>query len=188
MRIVAGRHRGKRLKTLAGRELRPTADRVREALFNVLVHGDWPGGDPVTGTRVVDAFAGSGALGLEALSRGAAHVTFLENAAPACRLIEANARALGETAHVAVLRRDATRPGPAPAPCALAFLDPPYRSGLGTVSLEALAAAGWLTDDALCVLELARKESFPAPDGFTVIDERTYGDTRLVFLAGRSGP
>jgi 16S rRNA (guanine966-N2)-methyltransferase len=185
MRIVAGRHRGKRLKTLAGRELRPTADRVREALFNVLVHGDWPGGDSVAGTRVVDAFAGSGALGLEALSRGAAHVTFLENAAPACRLIEANARALGETAHVAVLRRDATRPGPAPAPCDLAILDPPYRSGLGGQSLEALAAAGWLADDAVCVLELARKEPFSPPPGFTIGDERTYGDTRLVFLTTR---
>ena len=187
MRVIAGKHRGRRIGTLPGAELRPTADRVREALFNILAHGDWSGGDPVAGRRVVDAFAGSGALGLEALSRGAAHATFLEHAAPACRLIEKNARALGEQANVTVLRRDAAHPGPAPAPCALALLDPPYKSGLGPEALSALAAGGWLAEHALCVLEVARAEPVEAPPpGFTLVDERTYGHTRLVFLVAEA--
>ena len=122
--------------------MRPTSDRVREALFDVLAHNAYgPGAAALPqGVRVVDAFAGSGALGFEALSRGAAHATFMETAAEALRVIRANAAAQDETGRVTIMPRDAARPGPAPAPCALVFLDPRYGSGLAAPALAALAA------------------------------------------------
>ena len=188
MRVVAGKHRGRRLAAPRGRGARPTSDRVREALFDVLAHNAYgPGGVELPrGVRVVDAFAASGALGFEALSRGASHVTFFERDARALDSIRANARALGETGAVTVVQRDATRPGPARRPCALVFLDPPYRSGLGVPALEAFAAQGWLDADAICAVELAAREAFAPPDGFEVIDERHYGGTRLVILRWRA--
>ncbi len=183
MRIVAGRHRGRRLKTLPGADIRPTADRVREALFNVLGHGRWArAGGGVAGARVVDLFAGSGALGFEALSRGAGHVTFVDQGAAACRLIEQNAETLGEGDRVMILKRDATRLGTAPVRHDLAFLDPPYRSGLAAPALEALAAAGWLAAGALAVVELAKREELSPPEGFELLDQRSYAATRVLFL------
>ncbi|MFQ5954562.1 MAG: 16S rRNA (guanine(966)-N(2))-methyltransferase RsmD [Kiloniellales bacterium] len=184
MHIVAGRHRGRRLEVPKGLAVRPTADRVREALFDVLAHNAYgPGGEALPkGARVVDAFAGSGALGFEALSRGAVHVTFLENDIEALRALRRNAAMLGEEDAVVIVARDATRPGPAEAACALAFLDPPYGSGLAAPALSQLAQAGWLMGGALCVVELATKDAFAAPAGFTPIDERRHGDTRILFL------
>ena len=184
MRIVAGRHRGRRLAAPPGRGVRPTADRVREALFDVLAHNAYgPGGDALpAGARVIDAFAGTGALGFEALSRGADHVTFLENDTAAVRALHLNAASLGETDSVAILARDATRPGPADEACALAFLDAPYRSGLAAPALAGLASMGWLAGGALAVVELATGEDFAPPESFEIIDERRYGDTRIVFL------
>ncbi|MGE0120523.1 MAG: 16S rRNA (guanine(966)-N(2))-methyltransferase RsmD [Dongiaceae bacterium] len=184
MRIVAGRHRGRRIAAPAGLEVRPTADRTREALFNILEHGlaKADGTSPLLGARVLDAFAGSGALGLEALSRGATHATFMDDHAAARSAIRANAEALGERAHVAVLPADAAAPPPVGAPCDIAFLDPPYRSGLGPQALGALAARGWLVDGAICSIEMAAGDRFAPPAGFIVLDERRYGKAKLILL------
>lgn len=178
MRIVAGRHKGRALTTPPGRDTRPTADRARESLFNVLIHGH---GIDFADLTVVDAFAGSGALGLEALSRGAARAWFIEQHRGAAEVIDANLRSLGETA-ARVLRVDATKPPRAEQACGLAFLDPPYHSGLAAPALTALKAQGWLALDALCVVEVATAEAFAAPAGFVVVEERTYGAARFVFL------
>ena len=184
MRIVGGRHRGRRLATPEGRDIRPTADRAREALFNLLAHGPYAGdaGPMPTGVDVLDAFAGTGALGFEALSRGAAHVTFLEQDAAAVRLIKENAATLKETAAVTVLQRDATQPGPAPRPHGLALLDAPYRSGLTAPALTALAADGWLAGGAVVVVELGKNEELDVPGGFTPADDRRYGAARMILL------
>lgn len=188
MRIVGGRHRGRPLTAPPGTAVRPTADRVREALFDILEHGRFAeaGGSPLPGACVLDAFAGTGALGLEALSRGAAHLTCMERDAAAIAAIRTNARRLGELARVTLLAADAADP-PAPllrgsAPCAVAFLDPPYGSGLAAPALAALAAKGWLAAAAIAVLELAKGEPFAPPAGFALADERRYGKTRLLFL------
>jgi 16S rRNA (guanine966-N2)-methyltransferase len=185
MRIVGGKHRGRRIEAPPGLDVRPTSDRAREALFNILIHGHLAidGTSPLPGARVLDAFAGSGAFGLEALSRGAAQALFIEKDAKACAAIRANAQSLGETAAIVVVPGDATNPPPCPgAPCAIAFLDPPYGKGLAAPALAALAARGWLADGALCVVEAGAIEILAAPAGFVILDERRYGKTRLVIL------
>lgn len=179
MRLVAGRHKGRRLAAPGGRVARPTADRTREALFNILAHS---GHVELDGSVVVDCFAGSGALGLEALSRGAAHATFLDSHPESLAAIRANVATLGEAERAAIVKADATRPPPARQPCTLAFLDAPYHSGLSERCLEALARQGWLAPGALCVVEVAAKETVTAPAGFMVVDDRTYGAARLVLL------
>jgi len=184
MRIVGGRHRGRRLVGPADRRIRPTADRARQALFDLLAHGPYgtEKGPAPRGQAVLDAFAGSGALGLEALSRGARQVTFLETDREALRLIVRNAASIARAGEIAVLNRDATQPGRAPLAHDLALLDPPYGSGLAASALAALAAAGWLTADAIAVTELGRDEAFEPPAGFAAVDERGYGAARLVIL------
>jgi len=184
VRIVAGRHRGRRIEAPAGLDVRPTADRARESLFNILEHGRF-GGDgtsALVGAQVLDAFAGSGALGLEALSRGALKLTCMETSAAARGAVRANAAALGETGRVTVLTADATNPPAAAAACDLVFLDPPYRSGLAAAALPALAARGWIADGAIGVVETAADEDFTPPPGFTPVDERRYGKAKLLFL------
>lgn len=184
MRIVGGRHRGRRLVTPAGLEVRPTSDRAREALFNILDHSGL-GGDgrsPLIGARVLDGFAGSGALGFEALSRGADHVVFMDTAAAALKAIRANAGALGEEARTTVVAGDACNPPPASEPCQIIFLDPPYDSGLGMIALIALRQQGWIAPGAICSVEVAGKEKFTAPEGFTDIDERRYGRAKIILL------
>ena len=188
MRIVGGRHRGRRLIAPPGDAVRPTSDRAREALFNILSHGDFAaGGLPFADANVVDAFAGTGALGLEALSRGAARAAFIETDRAALTALRRNLAALDEEDAADIIAGDATRPPRAPYPCALAFLDPPYRSGLAAPALAALAAMGWLTPRALAIAELAAKEPFSPPAGFAMIDERVYGAARLVFLRSDGG-
>jgi 16S rRNA (guanine966-N2)-methyltransferase len=184
MRIVGGRHRGRRIEAPAGLEVRPTADRTREALFNILEHGQFTadGTSALAGARVLDAFAGSGALGLEALSRGAAHATFMDNNAIARSAIRASTKALGESARASILQADATRPPAAGMPCNVVFLDPPYRSGLAEQALAALAARGWIAEGAVCSVELAAREPFAPPPGFTGVDVRRYGKARLILL------
>ncbi|HMD63765.1 MAG TPA: 16S rRNA (guanine(966)-N(2))-methyltransferase RsmD [Stellaceae bacterium] len=183
MRIVAGRHRGRRLLVLPGGTVRPTSDRAREALFNILSHGRLAAeGIPFAGAAVLDAFAGTGALGLEALSRGAAEAVFIEHDREALAILRENIAALGENARARIVSGDATRPPRAPSSCALVFLDPPYRSGLAAGALAALDAAGWLAPEALAVVELAAREELLVPVGFTLIDQRVYGAARLVFL------
>jgi len=179
MRIVAGRHRGRVLLAPAGQATRPTADRVREALFNILMHGD----PPLAEALVLDAFAGSGALGLEALSRGAGHVTFMETDGTAMATIYGNAKKLDEVERTTVLRVDATAPPKAKQACRLILMDPPYKSGLAKPALIALHAQGWIAPHALAVVEVAADEAFGSPiKGVPIIDERSYGAARLVFL------
>jgi 16S rRNA (guanine966-N2)-methyltransferase len=184
IKIVAGKHRGRAIASPEGLSTRPTSSRAREALFNILVHANWreDGTSPLIDARVLDAFAGSGALGLEALSRGAAHVSFFDTDPAAIKLIGENLRKLGETAAAKVVRADATRPPPGREPCDLVFLDPPYRSGLGAPALTALAEAGWLAPDAIATVELANTEDLVPPPGFTAIDERRYGAAKIVML------
>ena len=183
LRIVGGVHRGRRLVAPPGDAVRPTSDRAREALFNILSHGNFAAaGLPFAGRPVLDAFAGTGALGLEALSRGASAAAFIEEGREALATLRRNIAALGEDGRAHVVPGDATRPPRAAMVCAVAFLDPPYHSGLAAPALAALAAAGWLAADALAIAEVAAHEEFLPPAGFTVIDERVYGAARLVFL------
>jgi 16S rRNA (guanine966-N2)-methyltransferase len=183
MRIVAGRHRGRRLLAPPGEKVRPTSDRAREALFNILLHGQLAAeGIPFTGAAVLDAFAGTGALGLEALSRGAAEATFIERDREALATLRRNIAALGEDGRARIVSGDVTRPPRAPSAYALVFLDPPYRSGLAAAALTALDATGWLASDALAVVELAAREHLAPPSGFSLLDERVYGAARLLFL------
>jgi 16S rRNA (guanine966-N2)-methyltransferase len=152
-------------------------------LFNILSHGRFAAaGLPFAERPVLDAFAGTGALGLEALSRGAGAAAFIENGREALTALRQNIAALGEEDRAQIVAGDATRPPRAPLVCSVAFLDPPYRSGLASPALSALARAGWLAHDALVVVEVAAREELPVPAGFAVIDERVYGAARLVFL------
>ena len=183
MRIVGGSHRGRRLLAPPGEKVRPTSDRAREALFDILSHGKLAAdGVPFVEAAVLDAFAGTGAFGLEALSRGAAEAVFIEQDRAALAILQANIASLGERGRTRVIPGDATRPPRATSPCAVVFLDPPYRSGLAAPALEALAAAGWLAAGALALVELAAREQLVPPSGFVIIDERRYGAARLVFL------
>jgi 16S rRNA (guanine966-N2)-methyltransferase len=184
LKIVGGKHRGRAIATPEGEKTRPTSSRAREALFNILIHANWSddGTSPLIDARVLDAFAGSGALGLEALSRGAAHATFLDSDPTAIKLIGANVAKLGETATVKVIRADVTHPPPSREGCELAFLDPPYRSGLAAPALTALAEAGWLKPGALATVELANDEDLITPPRFEAIDERRYGAAKIVIL------
>jgi 16S rRNA (guanine966-N2)-methyltransferase len=184
MRIVGGRWRGRSLKAPASPAIRPTADRLRESLFNILIHAH---GDPVTGARVLDLFAGTGALGLEALSRGATFTLFVDDGAEARALMRANVEALGVGGITRIFRRDATRLGAAHPvePFGLAFLDPPYGRGLAEQALLSARAGGWVTPEALIVVEEAAV-GFAAPDGFTEIERRRYDDTELVLLRATS--
>lgn len=192
MRIVAGRHRGRPLAVPAGRSVRPTSDRARQAVFDRLVHGlaGADGRAPFQDAHVLDAFAGTGALGLEALSRGAGFATFLENAGSARHVLRENIARLGETGRAAVLEADATRPPRPPAgraPAALVFLDPPYGGKLAVPALAALAAAGWLAADALAVLETAAGDSPDCPEGWSELDRRRYGAASVLFLQRGAG-
>ncbi|SPF77524.1 16S rRNA (guanine(966)-N(2))-methyltransferase RsmD [Pseudoprimorskyibacter insulae] len=182
MRIVAGRFRGRRLAAVgkgdAGAHLRPTTDRVRESLFSMLQGGRF--GDPFDGTRVLDLFAGTGALGLEALSRGAAHVTFVDDGRKSLTLIRQNIKELAIGDEAEVIARDALRLPPASAPCQLVFLDPPYGKALGEKALLAAKAQGWIDQGALIVFE--ENAAQPAPDGFDLLECKRYGDTHITFL------
>jgi 16S rRNA (guanine966-N2)-methyltransferase len=183
MRIVGGRQRGRRLVAPPGEAVRPTSDRAREALFNILLHGDFAAaGSPLAGRPVLDAFAGTGAIGLEALSRGAAEAAFIENDRAALAALARNIAALDADDHAHVVRGDATRPPRALFRCTVAFLDPPYGSGLAAPALTALERAGWLLPQALAVIELAAGEEFAAPAGFATVDARHYGAAQLIFL------
>ncbi|MGF1611516.1 MAG: 16S rRNA (guanine(966)-N(2))-methyltransferase RsmD [Kiloniellales bacterium] len=186
MRIVGGRHRGRRIVAPEGRAVRPTADRTREALFDILTQGRvLQPGQALRETHLLDAFAGSGALGLEALSRGAPHVTFMESFAPALAALRQNVLALGELERASVYRADVLRPPRRPAelaPCGIVLMDPPYNQGLAGPALEALAAAGWLAPGALVSVELMKTEAFEPPAGFELVDQRKYGRGQLIFL------
>jgi len=176
MRIVAGAWRGRALVAPAGDTTRPTADRVRQALFDRLMHAPWAGRDVVMGAQVLDAFAGTGALGLEALSRGAAGATFMDTGRDALAALRANVAVCGAGARCRVLAADVLRPPPG-APCGLVFLDPPYGRGLVAPALDALADAGWIGPGALVVAEIGRNDPLPQPDP---VDDRGQGAARVV--------
>lgn len=181
MRVIAGRLRGRRLQAPPGTSTRPTSDRVREALFSML--GD------VQDASVLDLFAGTGALGIEALSRGARFAMFVDNGTEARALLRSNIEAMGLGGATKVWRADATRLGKAPAggPFGLAFVDPPYGQNLAGPALNALVEGGWLEPSALIVVEEAAKAAVATPEGLELVDGRTYGDTQILILA-RSGP
>lgn len=186
MRIIAGAWRGRTLLAPAGSGTRPTADRVRQALFDAIVHAPWATWDPAfTGLRVLDAFAGTGALGLEALSRGAAHASFFERDRAALDVLRQNVRACGAGPRAEVRAVDATRPPPPAAPCGLVFLDPPYRRGLVPAALAALGAAGWFAPGAVAVAETGPEEELAEEEwaeeewAGEVLFDRRYGAARI---------
>jgi 16S rRNA (guanine966-N2)-methyltransferase len=176
VRIVAGTWRGRTLAAPPGAATRPTADRVRQALFDMLLHAPWGGRDLLEGAEVLDAFAGTGALGLEALSRGAAHATFLECDRAALTALRANIDACRAGNSSTVVAADATNPPPGRI-CRLVFLDPPYRQGLVLAALARLHAAGWIAPGALIVAETARDAAIELPG--TKLADRAHGAARL---------
>jgi len=184
MRIVSGKYKGRALTAPPGANTRPTSDRARQAIFNILEHAAWA--SPLADARVIDLFAGSGALGFEALSRGAAFCLFVETDAEARGAIRDNVEAFSLFGATRIHRRDATDLGVKPAgdgaPFNLAFLDPPYGKGLGERALAELAKGGWLAPGALAVFERGADEEEPVVDGYEVIDVRDYGAARVFFL------
>ena len=187
MRIVGGRWRGRSLKGPSSDSIRPTSDRLRETIFNILAHSYE---DPVEGARVLDLFAGTGAMGLEALSRGAAFALFVDEGAQARGLIRENVEALGVGGATRLFRRDAPRMGAAApnAPFSLVFCDPPYGKDLAPRALRSCAEGGWLVPDALVVVEEAQGVTVTLPDGFEELERRDYGETKVVFGRFAVGP
>jgi len=181
MRVTGGSFGGRSLKSPASSRIRPTTDKLRQAIFNILAHAY---GDPASGARVLDLFAGTGALGIEALSRGAAFTLFVEEAAESRALIRANVEALALTGVTKVFRRDATKLGPRGAfePFSLVFCDPPYGKGFAEKALASAREGGWLSKDALLVVEESVEAKFAIPAGFEELERREYDDTEIVFL------
>ncbi|MEO5325869.1 16S rRNA (guanine(966)-N(2))-methyltransferase RsmD [Mesorhizobium sp. CC13] len=182
MRVVGGELRGRALATPRDHAIRPTTDRTREAVFNVLAHRF---GDRLEGARVLDLFAGTGALGIEALSRGASYCVFIEESAEGRGLIRTNVETFGLTGRTKIFRRDATGLGEAGTmgPFGLVFADPPYGKGLGERALRSARAGGWLAAGTLCVVEESAAAPFDPGPGFSVLDERSYGETVIRFIA-----
>src|SRR6202051_119638 len=181
MRVVGGRLKGRNLASPSSRDIRPTADRLRESLFNILIHAH---DDPISGARVLDLFAGTGALGIEAISRGAAFALFVDNGTEARALLRNNVESLGLGGVTKVYRRDAGNLGPAHPmePFSLVFLDPPYGRGLADKALASLRDGGWLAASALLVVEEAKAAAFAPSEGFDELERRAYDDTEFVFL------
>jgi len=181
MRVVGGKLRGRALAGPKSSAIRPTADRLRESLFNILGHAY---GDPASGARVLDLFAGTGAFGIEALSRGAVFALFIDEGAEARALLRENVATLGLGGVTRIFRRDATTLGPADPvePFSLAFLDPPYGQNLAAKALTSARSGGWLRPDALIIVEEAVKSAFTAPEGFAELERRAYDDTEFVLL------
>jgi 16S rRNA (guanine966-N2)-methyltransferase len=180
MRIVGGELSGRALAAPASRNIRPTSDRLRQTVFDILAHGY---GNSITGARVLDLFAGTGALGIEALSRGAAYALFVEDGVEGRGLIRRNVETLGLTGRTRIFRRDATTLGPAGtmATFGLVFADPPYGRGLGERALASALSGGWLDRGALCVLEESARTELAPVEGLTLLDRRTVGDSALIF-------
>jgi 16S rRNA (guanine966-N2)-methyltransferase len=176
VRIIAGRYKGRRLVAPEGLETRPTSDRARQALFDMLMHAPW-GQGAVRGAAVLDVFAGTGALGLEALSRGAASAAFIENGRPALAALRANIAGCGAEPLCRVIAADARLPPPGGAACGLIFLDPPYGQGLVPQAVAVLGNAGWLTEDALVIAEVAGAE--PPPTETPLLSDRRFGAARI---------
>jgi len=181
MRVVGGKLRSRPIAGPKSDSVRPTSDRLREALFNILTHAY---GDPVTGARVLDLFAGTGALGMEAISRGADYALFVDEGVEARALLRDNVESLGLGGVTRIFRRDASRLGPAHPldPFSLVFLDPPYGKGLAEKSLISARDGGWLMPEALLVVEEAADAGFKTPEGFVELERRRYDDTEFTFI------
>jgi 16S rRNA (guanine966-N2)-methyltransferase len=181
MRVVGGKLRSRPIAGPKSQAVRPTSDRSRESLFNILMHAY---GDPITGARVLDLFAGTGALGIEAISRGATYVLFVDDGVEARALLRDNVETLGLGGVTRIFRRDATTLGPAHPlePFDLVFLDPPYGKELAEKALASAREGGWLKPQAMIVVEEAADARFTAPDGFEELERRTYDDTEFAFL------
>lgn len=184
MRIISGKHRGRRIAMQDDADIRPTSSRTREAIFNILTHGSFGRGgeSPLVGKRVIDIFCGTGGLGLEALSRGAQHVTFIDRSPQSLALARENTERFGESANAAFIRSDSTQLPPATFPCTVAFADPPYNKGQAAPALQSLKQGGWLEPNALVVLELYANELMHIPEGYEQMDERTYGNSKVLIL------
>jgi 16S rRNA (guanine966-N2)-methyltransferase len=190
LRIIAGRHKGRAIAAPEGDQTRPTSDRARQAIFDIIAHAPWSPG--LAGTRVIDLFAGSGALGLEALSRGAAFCLFVETDEAARGAVRRNIEALNLFGETRLHRRDATalgmRPASAGPPFDLAFLDPPYNAGLAAPAIQALDAGGWLAPAALVVLERSALEARPDLPDYEILDERLWGAAQVLFARAAGRP
>lgn len=185
MRITGGQFRGRPLAAPPDARVRPTSDKVRQTIFNILAHNDFGTGFSLAGARVADLFAGTGAMGIEALSYGARFCLFVDDAVESRALIRKNVEALQLTGTTKIWRRDATQLGPMPVgsggPFDLVFLDPPYRKALVPAAMASLADGKWLAPGALLVVETAEDEPRPNSPNFRTLDNRIYGDTRVSF-------
>ncbi len=186
MRVIGGKWRGRTLAAPEGQDIRPTGDRVREAIFNIVEHGRHTrgGGSPIPRALVLDGFAGTGAMGIEALSRGAAKAYFLEKERASLAVLETNVADCGAAAVIS--NADCLAPPSAAEPCSLVFLDPPYGRDMAVPALIALTDAGWIGDGALCVIEIGKDDRFEAPDGFESLDDRRYGAARVMLVNRRA--
>lgn len=186
MRVVGGKFRGRNIEGPKDDRVRPTSDRVRESIFNVLYHNDFDAGFSLEGARVLDLFAGTGALGIEALSRGAKFCLFVDDHFESRAIIRRNIETMNLTGASKIWRRDVTDMGPmepnAGGPFSLVFADPPYRSEMLAKALLSSLGGGWLSDTAIVVAEMAEDETLGAVAGLDVLDERVYGDTKVVLL------
>lgn len=182
LRVTAGVFKGRALAVPEGHDVRPTSDRARQGLFNRLEHSFQDTGFKLRGARVIDLFAGTGALGLEALSRGAAHVTFVEQMPQSLNCLKANIATLGVEDKVSILRMDAGALPAASQAYDLAMLDPPYEQNLAVPTMAALASKGWLTEHAIVVTETAKSEALTPPPGLVLEDSRAYGRGNITFL------
>ncbi len=184
MRITAGRFKGRNLTPPKNMSVRPTSDKVRQAIFNILEHRDFGFPFGLEGARVIDLYAGTGALGIEAISRGARYCLFVDDAAESRALIRQNVETMGLTGVSKIWRRDAASLGPLDtlSPFDLAFLDPPYRKNLIAPTLAGLRDGSWLVSPAVVVAEMAEDETCPSTAGLEIVDDRVYGDTRVVIL------
>ena len=189
-RIISGIYKGRKIALPKGLMIRPTSERLREAMFNIIFHNQWFQANKYSlkGLNVLDAFAGSGALGLEALSRGANEVVFLETDKIVKNILISNIKSINENARVSVFSRDATNPGlpPKNKTFSLLFIDPPYYSGLAIKSINAILSSGWLSNNSIVAVEIDSKEEWKIPNQFELLIDRNYGRSRLIFIKCKS--
>jgi len=181
MRVIAGKHKGRIIETVSSKKLRPTTGMAREAVFNILAHGNFKedGSNLLDECRVLDLFSGCGALSIEALSRGASHVTLIDIDPQHLNIARKNISSIGESESASFIRGDSSTPPPATAPCDLIFLDPPYGKGLVASALKNLLSGGWLAKDAVIVVETGKNEDIEQPEYFTQLNDRKYGNSRI---------
>ena len=190
MRVIAGCHRGRKIETIAGKEIRPTTAIAREAIFNILGHGEFGGrgGHFLEGYEVLDLYTGCGALAMEAFSRGASHVTLMDIKPEHLTIARQNIAKIHESENATFIRCDSSNPPPAPRPCDVVFVDPPYKDKLVDRSIERLISNGWVKEGSIIVIEMDKHGQYTAPDSLEEIKNRTYGLCRIVVLRVVSCP